>query len=199
MEMSLRDFIDHRDEINTVKIQTFCRLMKKVSAALEAEERNVININLDDIKINKENGSIVLPDNMFVDLDKTISGMNTGISVMADRKSSKENKRVAFALMLLGWYVNDDGSAILNDMQVLENFDVYMNKVPVWLQEYFINIFKKMNYDMSFNEYYNKHFIERIKKDINEAFAPYDLSKEQMDKVSTLVARVTNRMVKEGI
>ena len=199
MEMSLRDFIDHRDEINTVKIQTFCRLMKKVSAALEAEERNVININLDDIKINKENGSIVLPDNMFVDLDKTISGMNTGISVMADRKSSKENKRVAFALMLLGWYVNDDGSAILNDMQVLENFDVYMNKVPVWLQEYFINIFKKMNYDMSFNEYYNKHFNERIKKDINEAFAPYDLSKEQMDKVSTLVARVTNRMVKEGI
>ena len=199
MEMSLRDYIDHRDEINTVKIQTFCRLMKKVSAALEAEERNVININLDDIKINKENGSIVLPDNMFVDLDKTISGMNTGISVMADRKSSKENKRVAFALMLLGWYVNDDGSAILNDMQVLENFDVYMNKVPVWLQEYFINIFKKMNYDMSFNEYYNKHFNERIKKDINEAFAPYDLSKEQMDKVSTLVARVTNRMVKEGI
>ena len=199
MEISLRDYINHRDEINTVKIQTFCRLMKKVSAALEKEERNVININLDDIKINKETGSIVLPNNMFVDLDKTISGMNTGISVMADRKSSKENKRVAFALMLLGWYVNDDGSAILNDMQVLENFDVYMNKVPVWLQEYFVNIFKKMNYDMSFNEYYNKYFNERIKNDINEAFAPYDLSKEQMDKVSSLVARVTNRMVKEGI
>ena len=37
--VSLRQFIDRRDEFENVKIQTFCRLMKKVSEAIDKEER----------------------------------------------------------------------------------------------------------------------------------------------------------------
>ena len=33
--MSLREYIDNRNQIATIKVQTFCRLMKMVSLALE--------------------------------------------------------------------------------------------------------------------------------------------------------------------
>ena len=49
--ISLRQFIDRRDEFENVKIHTFCRLMKKVSEAIDKEERNIVRINLDEIKI----------------------------------------------------------------------------------------------------------------------------------------------------
>ena len=165
--ISLRDYINRRDEIESIKIRTFCRLMKMVSEAIEKEQRPIIKINLDDIKINITNGEIILSDDLFKDpeLDKTIVGFNTGISLIADRKASQEQKSVAFALMVLGWYYNEDGSAIINDLDVLENFDLYISKVPSWLHDFFINIFRKMDYNMSFADYYKINFIDKIEKD----------------------------------
>ena len=57
--ISLRQFIDRRDEFENVKIHTFCRLMKKVSETIDREDRNIIRINLDEIKINVNNGEIL--------------------------------------------------------------------------------------------------------------------------------------------
>jgi len=195
--VSLRQYIDNKDQIGSVKVKTFCRLMRNVSEAIEKENRDIIRVNLDDIKININTGDIVLPDNIFSDLDKTIAGINTGISLMADRKSTKEHKRVAFALMVLGWYANPDRSAVINDLVVLENFDFYMSKVPTWLHDFFVGIFRRMDYETSFSDYYKKNFDDKIKDDIKEAFAPYNLSPEQFDRVASLVAKVTNRMTKE--
>lgn len=197
--ISLRQYIDNREQISTVKIQTFCRLMKRVSDAIDKEKRNLVRINLDDIKINVKTGEIVLPVNLFSDLDKTIAGINTGISLIADRKSSREHKKVAFALMILGWYVNPDGSAVMNDIQVLENFDFYMSKVPNWLQDFFVGVFRRMDYEVSFGDYYEKNFNEKIKQEISNAFAPYNLTDEQFVRVSALIAKITNRMIKEGV
>jgi len=199
--ISLRQFIETRDQIETVKVQTFCRLMKKVSLAIDQEERNFIAINLDDIKINIYTGDIVFPDKLFFDnnLDKTIAGFNTGVSLMADRKSSKEHKRVALALMILGWYANPDKSAVINDITVLENFDYYMGKVPSWLHDYFISVFRKMDYDISFSEYYTKNFNEKIMSNIKDAIADYHLSDEQLKKVTSLIMKDTNSKVKEGV
>lgn len=196
--ISLRQYIDNREQIDTIKVNTFCRLMKNVSDAIEKEQRNIIKVNLDDIKINVSTGDIVLPDDIFSNLDKTIADLNTGVSLIADRKSSKEHKRVALALMILGWYVNNDGSAVISDIQVLENFDFYMEKVPVWLQDFFIGVFRRMDYETSFGDYYKNNFNDKIKKDIEEAFAPYNLTEEQFNKVSSLVAKITNRIIKEG-
>lgn len=199
--ISLRQFIETRNQIETVKVQTFCRLMKKVSDAIEALDKNLILINLDDIKINIYTGDIVFSDNLFYDenLDKTIAGFNTGISLMADRKSSKEHKRVSLALMILGWYANPDKSAVINDITVLENFDYYMSKVPSWLHDYFISVFRKMDYDVSFGEYYKKNFNEKIVDNVKESFAEYNLSDEQLKRVVTLIMKDTNKVIKEGV
>ena len=115
--ISLRQFIDSWDEFDNVKAHTFCRLMKKVSEAIDRDNRNIIRINLDEIKINVITGDIVFSDSM-INMDRTVAGINTGISLMADRKSSKEHKRVALALMILGWYCNDDGSSVISDINV---------------------------------------------------------------------------------
>lgn len=199
--ISLRQFIDNKDNVGNIKVQTFCRLMKIVSDEIEKEERNIIRVNLDEIKIDVETGRIVLPDNLFSnpeDLDKTIAGFNTGISLMADRKSSKEHKRVSFALMVLGWYCNPDHSAIINDMDVLENFDTYMSKVPAWLQDFFIGVFRRMDYETSFGDYYDKNFTEKIRSEIKEAFKDYNLDDEQFNKICKIVANETKRLIKEG-
>lgn len=199
--ISLRDYIKNRKEIDSVKIQTFCRLMKRVSEAIDKQSDYLIKINLDDIKININTGEILFPNEVLNEnqLDKTIAGFNTGISLMADRKSSKEHKKVAFALMLLGWYCNEDGSAIINDIDVLENFDSYMSMVPSWLRSFFVSIFKNMNYEISFSDYYRNNFENVINKKIEDSFAEYNLTKEQMTKIKGLVAKETNRLVKEGV
>ncbi len=199
--MSLREYINNREQVTSIKVQTFCRLMKMVSMAIEKEERKLIRINLDEIKINVLNGKIILPDNLFSteELDKTIVGFNTGISVMADRKSTDANKSVSFALMMLGWYCNNDSSSINSDLDVLENFDLYMSKVPEWLHDFFINIFRRMNYDESFSDYYDKKFTNKIKNDIKEAFSSYDLSEEQLSRITKIIAGRTNRKIKEGV
>lgn len=199
--VSLRDYINHRKEFDSVKIQTFCRLMKRVSDAIDKQSDYLIKINLDDIKININTGEISFPNEVLNEnqLDKTIAGFNTGISLMADRKSSKEHKKVAFALMLLGWYCNEDGSAIINDIDVLENFDSYMSMVPNWLRNFFVSIFKNMNYDISFSDYYKTNFEDVVNKKIEDSFAEYKLSDEQIKRIKILVAKETNRIVKEGV
>lgn len=199
--ISLRQFIDRREEFENVKIQTFCRLMKKVSEAIDKEERNIIRINLDEIKIDTGNGEIVLPDSLFNnsdELDKTIAGFNTGVSLIADRKSSKEHKRVSLALMILGWYCNPDRSAIISDINVLENFDYYMSKVPNWLQDFFVGVFRRMDYDTSFSDYYKKNFTDKIKNEITEAFKEYDLPDEQMKKIMKVIIKRADNMVMGG-
>ena len=196
--ISLRDYINNRDLYKNIKIQTFCRLMKKVSETIDCVDKSIIKINIDDIKININSGQIILPDYIFSEnnLDKTISGFNTGISLMADRKSTNEHKRVAFALMLLGWYVNEDNSSVNSDMTVLENFDEYMNKVPNWLKNYFVSVFKNMNYNLSFSDYYKTNFIDVINKKIEDTFKEYNLSKENMDKVKYIISKETNKLMK---
>ena len=192
--ISLRQFIDREREFSNSGIHTFCRLMKKVSEAIDKEERNIIRVNLDEIKINTFTGEIVLPDTLFSDNDKTIAGFNTGVSLVADRKSTKEHKRVSLALMILGWYANQDGSAIISDIDVLENFDKYLSMVPEWLQDYFIGVFRRMDYETSFSDYYKKNFIEDIKAQVKEAFKIYDLTDEQMQRITKVVVRHAENM-----
>ena len=199
--MSLEDNITLRSFLNDnkinkaeLKLTTFGKLMKEVSKKIEGESRNIIRINIDSILINKQTGKIILPENLFKNesLDKTMAGFDTGISLMADRKSTKENKRVSFALMILGWYANDTKDAVVSDMEVLENFRDYMSKVPSYLQPYFVNIFKKMDYETSFDEYYTKNFEEKIKKEVENAMHDYALTEEQLE-------RITNLCINKGI
>ena len=196
--ISLREFIDKIDEYESSRVHTFCRLMKKVSEAIDKDERNIIRINLDEIKINTSNGDIVLFDSLFSDMDKTIAGFNTGISLMADRKSSKEHKRVSLALMILGWYANEDGMSVNSDIDVLENFDSYMEKVPNWLQDFFIGVFRRMDYETSFADYYNKNFTETIKNDVNEAFKDYNLTDEQMKNITKVIMKKAENIALGG-
>ena len=190
-----------RENQEEFKVSTFCRLMQIVSDAIEQVDRNLIRINLDDIKVDTSKKEIILPSHLFSDDDneKTIADLNTGISVMADRKSSKEHKRVAFALMILGWYCNPDQSAVLNDMEVLDNFDTYMEKVPNWLQDFFVQIFQNMDYNTSFGDYYRSHYTDKIKENVKEAFAPYNLTDEQFLRVCSLVVRTAKRMAEEEL
>lgn len=201
--LSLRDYINNRDSLgDDVKAKTFCRLMKKVVETIEKEERNLIKINIDDIKINIDTGEIILSNDLFGTdsyLDKTIANFNTGISLMAERKSSKEHKTVSFALMILGWYYNPNGTSIPSDIEVLENFDMYMEKVPEWLRDYFIKVFRNMNYDLSFSTYYDENFTGKIKKDVEKAFSEYNLTDEQYEKIYKILMKDTNKRIKEGV
>ncbi len=198
--MSLRNYIDNIDKIEqSNKIETFCRLMKKVSQSIETEQRNLIRINLDEININVDTNEIIFPEQLFSnDLDKTIAGFNTGISLVADRKSTNEHKKVSFALMLLGWYVNPNKNSINSDMDVLEHFEEYMSKVPNWLHDFFINIFRKMDYTTSFNEYYENNFTKKIENDIKNTFLPYNLNENQMKRITSLIIKETKRIIREG-
>ena len=197
--ISLRQYIDRRDEFPNAKIHTFCRLMKKVSEAIDKDERNIVRINLDEIKINTDNGEIVLPDSLFASVDdKTVAGFNTGVSVMAGRKSSKEHERVSLALMILGWYANEDGSSIISDLDVLENFDQYMSKVPEWLQDFFVGVFRRMDYETSFADYYKANFTDNINNQVKEAFKLYDLNDDQMKRITKVIVRRAENMSMDG-
>lgn len=195
--VSLRQFINNKDNY-AYKAQTFCRLMKIVCDAIEKETRSLVRINLDEIKINTSTGEIILSDNLFATSDKTIAGVNTGVSLMAERKSSFEHKRISFALMVLGWYVNEDHSAVFNDLMVLENFNDYMSKVPNWLQDYFISIFLRMDYTKSFSDYYKDNFIDKVKNDVKTSLEPYHLNDEQMKKITSVIVKKTQRIMKGG-
>ena len=197
--ISLRQYINRNDEYENAKFHTFCRLMKRVSEAIDKDERNIVRINLDEIRINTENGDIVLPDSLFANAnDKTVAGFNTGVGVMADRKSSKEHKKISLALMILGWYANEDGSAVISDIDVLDNFDTYMSKVPSWLQDFFVGIFRRMDYETSFSDYYKVNFTDNIKNQINDAFKLYDLSDEQMKRITKVIVKKAEDMTLGG-
>lgn len=191
--ISLRSFMDNETiDKNNLKLETFCKLMKVVSKKIEEETRNIIRINLDDIKINVQTGEIVLPENLFSnedEMEKTMAGFNTGISLMADRKSTKEHKRVSFALMVLGWYCNMNHDAVLNDLEVLENFAYYMSKVPTWLQPFFVNVFRKMDYETSFDSYYDNSFTNKVKDEVVKAFQEYNLNDEQINRICDVVVK----------
>ena len=195
--VSLRQFINNKDNY-AYKAQTFCRLMKIVCDAIEKETRSLVRINLDEIKINTSTGEIILSDHLFATSDKTIAGVNTGVSLMAERKSSFEHKRISFALMVLGWYVNEDHSAVFNDLMVLENFNDYMSKVPNWLQDYFISIFLRMDYTKSFSDYYKDNFIDKVKNDVKTSLKPYNLNDEQIKKITSVIVKKTQRIMKGG-
>ena len=198
-EISLRDYINNKNNIRTIHVPTFCYLMKMVEDAINEQTGFLIKINLDDIKINIETGNIILPDVFSeYDLDKTMASFNTGVSLIAERKSSLEHQKVSFALMILGFYCNPDYSAVINDLTVLENFDDYMQKVPPFLQGYFVEVFKKMNYELTFKEYYEKNFTEVIQKKIADAFSSYGLNEEQFAKIAALVIKKTDRLLEEG-
>ena len=198
--ISLRKYIDQKDEISTIKVPTFCRLMKKVSDAIDNHDGVLININLDDIKINIETGDIIFSDVFLTDNEneKTMASFSTGISLMATRKSTKEHKKVAFTLMFLGWYCNSDSSAVLSDLDVLENFDSYMKQIPEWLQDFFVSVFKNMDYETSFGNYYDKNFTNLIKEKISEAFEPFNPNEEQLKRLSSLVAKNTREAIKDN-
>lgn len=199
--VSLRQFIDRRDEFDNIRINTFCRLMKKVSDAIDKVESSIVRINLDEIRINVLTGEIIFPDNLFsndTDSFKTVAGFNTGVGLMSDRKSSFEHKKISFALMFLGWYCNDDRSAIISDIDVLENFDYYMSKVPSWLRDFFVSVFKKMDYNISFSDYYDKNFTEEVKNNIRDSFKEYDLSDEQLKNIMKVVMKRADVMVFRG-
>lgn len=117
---------------------------------------------------------------------------------MADRKSSFEHKRISFALMILGWYVNEDHSAVFNDLMALENFNDYMSKVPNWLQDYFISIFLRMDYTKSFSDYYKDNFIDKVKNDVKTSLKPYNLNDEQIKKITSVIVKKTQRIMKGG-
>lgn len=189
--ITLREYINARNQINTIKINTFCRLMRKVSQAIDNCNINEIpiKINLDNIKINTTSGQIKFDSLLKIDdnMDKTMVDIHTGVSVMTDRKATTEHKNISFALMFLGWYVNNDESSVPNDLMVLENFDEYMARVPKWLHEFFISIFKKMNYETSFNEYYTKYFNNVISNEIKGAAETMGLQGNQIEKFGKLV------------
>ena len=42
--ISLKQFIDEKDQYDNTKVHTFCRLMKRVSEAIDKEERNIVRI-----------------------------------------------------------------------------------------------------------------------------------------------------------
>ena len=112
--------------------------------------------------------------------------------------ADKEHKRVSLALMILGWYANEDGSAVISDLDVLENFDEYMNKVPSWLQDFFVGVFRRMDYEKSFSDYYKTNFTDNIKNQIKDAFNVYDLSDEQMKRITKLMMRRAEDMALGG-
>ncbi len=194
----LRIFIDNDiSDSDFFKLKTFCELMRNVSKKITEDKRNIIKINIDNICINRKTGEIILPDNLFGNSDnmeKTMIGLNTGISLMADRKSTIENERVSFALMMLGWYCNPNKNSISSDMEVLENFDYYMSKIPSWLQNFFINVFRKMDYSVSFDQYYDSNFTEKVRQEIQNSFIKYNLTEEQLNRISDVVIKRASRI-----
>lgn len=115
---------------------------------------------------------------------------------MADRKSTKEHKKISFALMVLGWYCNPSKEAVKSDLDVLENFSYYMSKVPEWLKPFFTNIFRRMEYKTSFEEYYDKNFSEKIKEEVKNTFSSYNLTDEQINRICDVVIQ---KGMREGV
>ena len=101
---------------------------------------------------------------------------------------------VAFGLKEAGYNIME-----LVNKDIIENFDMYMEKVPEWLRDYFIKVFRNMNYDLSFSTYYDENFTGKIKKDVEKAFSEYNLTDEQYEKIYKILMKDTNKRIKEGV
>ncbi|HPE14243.1 MAG TPA: hypothetical protein PLT65_00195 [Bacilli bacterium] len=163
--VSLKEYIDN------VKNDSFLHIMKKVDIAMDKKYKEglvLIDINLNQINIDTDTKEIGFPiHNLYDPLEKTIASSMTGVSVLADRKSSREHNKISFALMIMGWYVNEDQSAIKSDLEVNENYNLYIEKVPIWIRPYFNEIFRKMNSDINFHDFYDVYFIGELNKKID--------------------------------
>lgn len=71
--------------------------------------------------------------------------------------------------------------------------------VPNWLRNFFVSVFKNMNYDISFSDYYKTNFEDVVNKKIEDSFAEHKLTDEQIKKIKRLIAKETNRIIKEGV
>ena len=40
--------------------------------------------------------------------------------------------------------------------------------MPQWLRDYFVRVFRHMDYDLSFSAYYDENFTNKIKKDVED-------------------------------
>ena len=67
-----------------------------------------------------------------------------------------------------------------------------------WLQDFFVGVFRRMDYDTSFSDYYKKNFTEKVKSDIKEAFKEYDLPDEQMKNIMRVILKRADNMAIRG-
>lgn len=199
--LSLRDYINNLTKLDGLnKPKTFCLLMKEVENEINSDSRPIMRLNLDDIKINYKNGKVILPDSLFwQDLDKTMIGSNpsTIVSSLSSTKKSYENRMVSFASMILGYY---NKKTIVSDLDILENYNEYIKNVPTWLHDYFERIFKKLDYQFSFNDYYNERFKNvvklKIKMKVDKLF-PNEEEQNKQELIGKLQKIVGNIYQKE--
>ncbi len=195
MEIIDNNIVTLNEYIKMGKAKSFLKLMKTVDKALIEEHEKglaIVNINLDQISIDIASGKIIFPTiNKFDPLDKTIAGYKTGVSINTDRKSSFEHNENSLALMILGWYVNPDHSSIESDMVAVEHYQEFQNKIPRWINKYFIDRFKRMS-DIKFCEYYDENFVNRINEDMDYL----QLTKEDRKKMNQNIITSVNFNIK---
>jgi len=198
----MNSIVTLREYINNGNAKSFLKLMEQVDLAMERYYKDgftIIDINLDQITVDLSNGNVIFPaTNVFDPFEKTIASSMTGISLSADRKSSREHNQTAFALMILGWYVSGDNSAVKSDLEALENYDQFMEKTPEWIRPYFAKRFKRLE-DGSFADYYQKQFMGKVNADIKKRFKEYDISEDMMAKCSSTIIRDINKDIKDSI
>ena len=184
-----------REYIRKGQGKSFLKLMKEVDLALEREHEKgmaIVNINLDQISIDSTTQEIIFSVlDEYDPLDKTIAGIKTGIGVNSDRKSSFEHNETSLALMILGWYANPDHSSIESDMEVVEHYDEYQNKIPSWINGYFDDRFKKMG-TTKFYQYYDENFSNKMNNDISTL----DLEPQDRKVFNSSIIRSINENIK---
>ena len=55
-----------------------------------------------------------------------------------------------------------------------------------------------MDYTKSFSDYYKDNFIDKVKNDVKTSLKPYNLNDEQMKKVTSVIVKKTQRIMKGG-
>ena len=73
-----------------------------------------------------------------------------------------------------------------------------MSKVPVWLRDFFIGIFRRMDCETSFSDYYKTNFNKKIIDSVKEAFSIYDLSDEQLKNITKVIMMKSDNKVLGG-
>ena len=73
-----------------------------------------------------------------------------------------------------------------------------MSKVPAWLHDFFVGVFRRMDYETSFADYYDNKFTKNVRNQILDAFKVYDLPKAQMDAVMRVILQRADNKVLGG-